>query len=182
MNYRVIEGSANDIAEADALRELIEWPAGGWFILPVLQSGGALPLIRDERGALVAMGLGARFGRGGFIGNMVVHPERQRQGLGTAVFRHLMDWFASHGTLTVQLEATPEGQPLYERFGFQPRWESVTGVCQLLPDGDGEGEVSPAREDDWPAIASLAEQAYGEDRDPLLRALEIGRASCRERV
>ncbi|HMO55430.1 MAG TPA: hypothetical protein PJ994_13060, partial [Tepidiformaceae bacterium] len=63
MNYRVIEGSANDIAEADALRELIEWPAGGWFILPVLQSGGALPLIRDERGALVAMGLGARFGR-----------------------------------------------------------------------------------------------------------------------
>jgi GNAT superfamily N-acetyltransferase len=171
MSNTIREGGPADFVEVDALREAIEWPPGTWFTAPVLDAGGVLPLIRDEDGLLIAMGLGGHFGRGGFVGNMVVHPGRQRQGLGTKIFRYLMDWFAARGVRTVQLEATPEGQPLYERFGFRARWESVTGVCQAPPDRDGTGTVSSASEADWPAIAALAGRAYGEGRDRLLQSL-----------
>lgn len=163
-------GGPTDFVEVDALREAIEWPPGSWFFTPILESGGYLPLVRDDSGSLIGMGLGAAFGTGGFIGNMVVQPERQRRGIGATVFEHLLRWFETKGVTNVQLEATPEGQPLYERYGFTPRWESVTGVCTALPD-PGDSVVHAVTEADWVDVRKLAMRAYGHDREAFFRAL-----------
>jgi GNAT superfamily N-acetyltransferase len=190
---------AEDFAEMDALREAIGWPPGSWFFLPILESAGILPVVRDANGTLV--GLGAAFGRGGFesragadadsphqhrasligagpseglsgfIGNMVVHPAYQRRGIGTMVFEHLLEWFERLHVTSIQLEATPEGRPLYERYGFKPRWESITGVVTRVPEMDAAAVVESVTPEDWPAVAALAARAYGEDREPLLRAI-----------
>lgn len=169
-SFAIVRGAPADFAEVDALREAIEWNAGSWFFAPVLNSGGVLPLVRDSDGTLIGMGLGAVFGNGGFIGNMVVHPEHQRRGIGAAVFEYLLRFFEANGVRTVQLEATPEGQSLYERYGFRPRWTSCTGVSTTLPSAEDDG-VRPLVPGDWPAVRRLAAQAYGEDRGAFLEAL-----------
>ncbi len=171
MTFSVTEGGQGDYPEIDALREAIEWPAGTWFFEPVFAGAGVAPLVRDSGGALIGMGLGAAFGNGGFIGNMVVHPEHQRRGIGAAVFEYLLEWFKARGVQAIQLEATPEGRPLYERYGFAVRWESLTGVCVRVPEDDASADVRPLGEGDWPSALALARRAYGEDRGAFLRAL-----------
>lgn len=171
MSLEITEGGEETFAEIDALRAAIEWPAGTWFFSPVLRSGGTLPLVRAADGTLVGMGLGAAFGTGGFIGNMVVHPGYRRRGIGAAVFEHLLGWFEARGVNVIQLEATPDGQPLYEQYGFTPRWESMSGVCVSVPECDPAADVGPLRSEEWPEVTALVERAYGEHRGPFLRAL-----------
>ena len=171
MAFQVIEGGPGDFAEIDALRAAIEWPAGTWFFGAVLESGGTVPLVRDGEGMLIGMGLGAAFGQGGFVGNMVVHPEHRRRGIGAAVFENLLGWFKERGVTAIQLEATPDGQPLYERYGFRPTWESMSGVCVRVPAADLAADVGRILPEEWPQVAALAERAYGEQRGPFLRVL-----------
>jgi GNAT superfamily N-acetyltransferase len=57
--------------------------------------------------------------RRGYIASMSTDVAHRRQGHGQAVFEALMGWFAEHGIPRVDLRATPDGQPLYERNGFR---------------------------------------------------------------
>lgn len=171
MPLEITRGAPADFAEIDTLRESIGWPTGTWFFDPVLRCGGVLPLVRDSSGRLAGMGLGVAFGTGGFIGNMVVHPEYRRQGLGAAIFEFLLGWFEAKGVEAVQLEATPDGQPLYERYGFSETWESMSGLCMSVPGPDPGAEVHGVQENEWAEVAALVERAYGEPRVPLLKAL-----------
>ena len=57
--------------------------------------------------------------RRGHIASMSTEPSARRQGHGRAVFRALLGWFGEQGVSRVDLRATPDGQPLYEEFGFQ---------------------------------------------------------------
>ncbi|MBO0779108.1 MAG: GNAT family N-acetyltransferase, partial [Ktedonobacteraceae bacterium] len=45
-------------------------------------------------------------------------PEMQRRGIGRALMSHLLAWADARGCPTIVLDATPEGAPLYEQFGF----------------------------------------------------------------
>jgi hypothetical protein len=77
----------------------------------------------------------------------------------------------------VKLDATPLGQPLYERFGFKPertltRWEIQ--AAPSLPRLSTE-EFPPFEEADWAQVLELDRQAFGVRRPRLLHAL---RAQC----
>jgi len=62
---------------------------------------------------------------------MVVVPEAQRRGVGSAILERLLERAASR-TIVV-LVATAAGRPLYERYGF--RTESFGGVGMILRPG-----------------------------------------------
>ena len=57
--------------------------------------------------------------RRGHIASMSTDPAYRRQGHARTVFAALMGWFAERGIPRVDLRATPDGQPLYESFGFR---------------------------------------------------------------
>lgn len=57
--------------------------------------------------------------RRGYIASMSTDPAHRRQGHGQAVFDALMAWFGERGIPRVDLRATPDGLPLYERNGFR---------------------------------------------------------------
>jgi GNAT superfamily N-acetyltransferase len=57
--------------------------------------------------------------RRGHIASMSTEVGHRRKGHGQAVFEALMAWFAEREVPRIDLRATPDGQPLYERFGFQ---------------------------------------------------------------
>jgi GNAT superfamily N-acetyltransferase len=66
------------------------------------------------------------------IWDMIVVPESQRRGIGSAILAPLLERAA--GRTIVTLVATPAGRPLYERFGFRP--ESEGSVAMLLRPAD----------------------------------------------
>jgi len=56
----------------------------------------------------------------GVIGNVVVHPEFRRKGLGRVIMNAALGWLRARGVRTVLLDATKEGRPLYTQLGFSP--------------------------------------------------------------
>ncbi len=83
----------------------------------------------EEEGAVVSAGAGwleehlpspyQLDGRRGHIASMSTEPGARRQGHGRLVVGALMGWFGQLGVARVDLRATPDGQPLYEEFGFR---------------------------------------------------------------
>jgi ribosomal protein S18 acetylase RimI-like enzyme len=53
-----------------------------------------------------------------YVGLMAVLPTCQRQGIGLALMEHLLAWLDRQNLPLVLLDASPSGQPLYERLGF----------------------------------------------------------------
>ena len=160
--------------EIDDLRGSIDWSPGGWFLSPMIRAGGCVLGRRDASGRLIAMGGAALFGPMGFICNMVVRPEWKRQGLGRVVFEGLLSWLRARGIERVHLEATEEGKPLYEQYGFAARWESITAVATGEVEAGDESGIAQVSASDWPAIAALDRAAYGGDRSAFLRLVAEG--------
>lgn len=162
------------MAALDALRTAIGWGPGSWFLAPMIAAGGRVLAARAEDGELEAMGGSTVFQPSGFICNMVVRPDLKRRGLGRQIFEALLDWHASAGRETVQLEATEEGKPLYEQYGFRVRWESIASTLVTPPGRPTSGEIRELVPADWPAVAELDRLANGTDRYVLLQSLTFG--------
>ena len=113
----------------------------------------------------------------GWIGMMLVHPDYRQHGIGSALLRHCLDHLRARGVRGVKLDATPLGQVLYERFGFQPeltltRWEILS--AQLILGAPSSSEVQPGKAEDLEQIAALDREAFGTLRIGLLGQLANG--------
>lgn len=58
-----------------------------------------------------------------WIGMMLVHPDYRRRGIATALMETALNYLRGRGVRCIKLDATPDGQPVYERLGFRPEWE-----------------------------------------------------------
>lgn len=86
------------------------------------------------------------FGPVAWIAMVLVDAEHRGKGVGKALMRHALDFLERQGVVTVRLDATPLGQPLYEKLGFVaeyalyrhegvlPPGGTVPGVEALYPD------------------------------------------------
>jgi GNAT superfamily N-acetyltransferase len=77
-----------------------------------------------------------------WIGMVLTHPEFRRQGLARGLVTQLMERAEQLGVQTVKLDATDEGQSLYESLGFRAeqaveRWQLRSGSGQARV-GSGE--------------------------------------------
>jgi GNAT superfamily N-acetyltransferase len=123
-------GTRLEVAEYRRLRAAI-----GWRTPPV--DDATLQAALDRTWNVVAregdeiVGLGRLLDDGALyatVWDMIVVPEAQRRGIGTAILERLLERAAER--TIVALVATPAGRPLYERFGF--RSESDGSVPMLL--------------------------------------------------
>jgi GNAT superfamily N-acetyltransferase len=117
-------------------------------------------------GETVAAAVALPFPGTGWIGGIAVPPEQQHRGFGESLTVHAMQWLTAQGAVTLQLNATSAGLPLYQRLGFHPDGECAqfTGV---VPAGITD-KTRPARPFDLPAALALDRAATGEDRSSLL--------------
>ena len=120
-------------------------------------------LVCHEDGKQVGFVTAVRYGKSGWIGNLLVASEARGRGIGTALFKQAMQVLQSNGTSTVWLTASTYGRPIYERNGFQlcdqvRRWERL---------GEGEQQLKPAVAvlPDWQEIDYLG---WGDSRNELL--------------
>lgn len=87
--------------------------------------------IRDGK-SLIAMGRVVGDGGCNFeIVDVAVHPDYQRQGLGTLIMDSIMSYIEEHAPQSayVSLIADAESPALYSKFGFQPTAPDSIGMA-----------------------------------------------------
>jgi GNAT superfamily N-acetyltransferase len=141
---------------------------------------GSVSVVRDAAGRIVAsgavlpMGAALQGGTVAWISMILVTPALRGQGLGRAVFEDSLRRAQALGHLPM-LDATPQGEPLYRKFGFEPVWRLTRwrrgAVAHRTP-------APPLEDADLGALAELDAQALGFRRAGLLGEL-AGRPDSR---
>ena len=164
--------TAGDLPGADELRRLAGWnqTLGDWQRLLSLEPDGCFVATENEQ--LVGTVTTTTYGQTlAWIGMMLVHPNHQRHGIGTRLMQQALEYLRNRGVRSIKLDATPAGQPLYEKLGFIPEY-NLTRYCRQL---ERPREPFPGcrslSDNDWPMIDEIDTIAFGARRSRLLRGL-----------
>lgn len=162
------------LSDADACRRLSA--AVGWLHRRedwefALSLGQGFTLSIED--AVIGVGLWWSFGASyATLGTIIVAPDRQGQGIGKLLMERLIA--ATEGR-TLGLVATPQGEPLYLRYGFiaideirqhQGDWPELAAPVLAVNE-----VMRPAAAPDLPLLAQLDGEATGLPRAPVLEAL-----------
>jgi GNAT superfamily N-acetyltransferase len=110
------------------------------------------------------------FGVVGWIAMVLVDVRVRGRGIGSALMRHALAYLDECGVLTARLDATPLGQPVYEKLGFVSdylfvRYEGLVKAANAVPG------VEPVQKDQLARICELDRAVTGTDRSKLLHRL-----------
>jgi len=160
----------DDIPDALALTRQAGWNQTGndWQRLLTLSPNGCFAAIADSRlaGAVSTIAYGKRLA---WVGMMLVDPGYRRRGIGKELMSTALNYLHHAGIGTVMLDATPDGRPLYDLFGFEcrsviERWER--------PPVSSHGQNIRRPIEPWRRqILALDREAFGADRSILLDSL-----------
>ena len=142
----------------DHLDAAVRWPhrREDWQMALAL-SIGCVAIAADAR--VIGTVLMTPYGNSAGTINMVIVDEAERgQGLGRRLMQQAM---TLAGDRRLQLVATEDGLPLYEKLGFRPTSEIVQHQGQLAPAVAPSDAVRAAAPDDIAAIAALDAAAFG---------------------
>lgn len=107
-----------------------------------------------------------------YAGLMGVRREFQNQGIGSSLMRQLLAWLDQQGVQQVMLDASPIGQPLYEKLDFTACDEVYVMRRHTSPPiFKPPSEVQLISRDNLDLITSIDRQVFGTDRRRLLHAL-----------
>jgi GNAT superfamily N-acetyltransferase len=106
-----------------------------------------------------------------WIGMVLVNSEYRRQGIGRLLMVSIMDTL--QGFRSIKLDATPAGQPVYEKLGFKGEYilhrmacDSFNGItAKTCP------EIKPMTPGDLPEIMQFDFEIFGADRTYLLSTI-----------
>ncbi len=105
-----------------------------------------------------------------WIGMVVVDPEHRGRGIGTTLLERAIQYLESRSVPAMKLDATPQGKPLYEKFGFVAEYDIERWMLARRRDGNATETASPGIED----VLRLDRDVFGADRGGLLRSLARG--------
>src|SRR5712692_610622 len=110
------------------------------------------------------------FGPVGWIAMVLVDARLRGRGLGSNLMRHALQFLDEQGVRTARLDATPLGQPVYEKLGFLPDYALVR-FEGVLPARDPVPPVESIRPEDLDRICELDQSITRTDRRKLLTRL-----------
>jgi GNAT superfamily N-acetyltransferase len=165
-----------DLAAVDELRQLAGWnqTLEDWARLLSLEPEGCF--LASSGGQIVGTVTTTCYSPAiAWIGMMLVHPDCRRQGIGTRLMTTALDYLSRRKGVTIRLDATPAGRPLYERLGFAAEWTLTRWQRPALDSAPPIQPTSPQvrelLESDWPAVVDLDASIFGAPRERLLRSL-----------
>jgi GNAT superfamily N-acetyltransferase len=141
----------------DDIRRLIEYEPEGCFIAE-LDGTPVGTVSTTSYGTTLA-----------WIGMMLVLPDYRRRGIARKLIQISIDYLQGRGVTCIKLDATPLGQPLYERLGFHAEWEfqrwerEGDEIARFPPDGSLSA-----------GLLELDETAFGADREKWLTSVGAG--------
>ncbi|MBN3753115.1 GNAT family N-acetyltransferase [Paraburkholderia sp. Tr-20389] len=163
--------TADDIAAAHALSLQVSWPhrADDWRFVAGVGSG----FVAESEDRVAGTALCWKYGAdGASLGMVIVSPDQQGRGIGRELMERLLE---ALGARTTVLHATPAGQPLYEKLGFNAigtihQHQAVDFRVPQIELAQGE-RLRALQAADTPRLIDLASRASGLDRSALLPAL-----------
>jgi len=125
-------------------------------------------LVAEWEGEPVGIGVATAYRDSGFIGELIVIPERRGRGVGRTLLDAALDHLEGRGVRNALLDGVPDAVRLYERAGFRPVCRSLrfTGMIE----GETHDRVRPMEEGDWEDVVAMDRAAFGEDRGAYLRS------------
>jgi len=179
MELQVAQLSSRDIAAAQQLVESAGWNQlpNDWLRMIANQSDGCYKAYSN--GALLGTVTTISFENSvAWIGMMLVHPDRRRQGIGKRLMHAAIDYLKSTGVKSIGLDATPAGRPLYEQLGFE-----VSAPWQRWQRGNAQDSspslevpatgVQPDQRPQWNNCSEMDRRAFGVDRWQWLEQLAM---------
>jgi len=110
------------------------------------------------------------FGKVGWFGTLVVKGGYRREGAGSLLVKHAIDYLKNKGVETIGLYAYPQLISFYESFGFKPDIDFLVlqGKTAFPP---AEGKVRKAKKQDVPEVIDFDSQCFGANRKKLLEPI-----------
>lgn len=143
------------------------WICDRWeleFLLPAFPAGC---LVEREGERPIAFATSVKYGRSGWIGNLIVSPSLRGRGTGSTLMRAALAALDTAGAETVWLTASEAGRPIYEKLGFK----TVDTVCRWRGTG-GAGRAAPRNVLPSAAIMTLDQAGWGDCRDAIFSAID----------
>ena len=86
-----------------------------------------------EDGQITGFITSIRYGRSGWIGNLLVHPDSRRRGIGRWLMERVVSVLLKNSVETIWLTASEDGAGLYRKLGFSPidsinRWSGKAAL------------------------------------------------------
>ena len=164
----------SDLGVADTILSSAFQRSGSWFrelsLFLKLQPDGIF--LASQDGLPAGMVATILYSDYAYVGLMGVHRNFQRQGLGMVLMQHVLDQMQAKSVPVVRLDASPFGQPLYEKLGFVPHEEVyVLQTQQREMNGQQPTGIEILTSHHLDRLASPDFQAFGADRTRLLQAL-----------
>jgi GNAT superfamily N-acetyltransferase len=174
-DLRMRTATDSDLPVIGALREAAGWTIHEWALRAVLGRPEArCVVVVNELDRIVGVGSGISYGALGVVGNMVVVEDHRRRGVGTAILDAVVDFLLGEsGCTRLELNATDDGRPLYQRHGFASigaSWTARIGRDAAL-EPDASVAIRRAGSGDLDTLASYDEPRFGGDRRPLFELL-----------
>lgn len=142
------------------------WICDRWefeFLLNAFPGGC---LVAREGDIPVGFATSIKYGKSGWIGNLIVRGDCRGRGVGTALMKQTLAALADAGTETVWLTASRAGKPIYEALGFA----AMDVIHRWV--GEGTGGMAPCREPmPRSEILALDRDGWGDRRDAIIDAV-----------
>ena len=165
VNIRLLFES--DISAAMKLKEAAGWnqTEADWRRLIKLEPNGCFAAIENDR--LVGTTTTTTYGDDlAWIGMVLVDPQYRRRGIATRLMETALAYLDGK-VAVIKLDATAEGSPVYEKFGFKAeslveRWRGAVESRSV-----GRDDMAVNLEE----LLALDRRAFGADRSRLIKSL-----------
>jgi GNAT superfamily N-acetyltransferase len=175
MDMRIRAMSKPDIPAGLRLNQLAGWnqTAADWNRFLEASEGGCF-VVEDHAvvcGTATTISYENRFA---WIGMVLVDPRHQKRGIGTQLLNKTIEYLEQQDILTMKLDATPQGQPLYAKLGFVAEYEIARWILKRPTNPIASAADSSEMlltDAQLEPIFKFDREVFGADRSFLLRSL-----------
>ena len=152
-----------DLAPFLALAQAEGWISGRWELEFLLKSFPAGCFVWREAGCPCGYLTSVRYGKSGWIGNLLVHPDFRRHGIGRGLMERAVSALLKSGVETVWLTASEKGAGLYRKLGFVP----IDSIERWTGKGAANRDLKQAPFD-LESVRAIDRVGWGDRRETLL--------------
>ena len=158
----------SDVPAATELSTLAGWnqTEGDWRMLLDISPEGCFAI--EHEGRLAATTVVTCYGQEvAWLGMVLAHPDYRRRGFARRLLEHALEFADGRNVRSLKLDATDQGQPLYESLGFRVEQE----VQRWSGTGRDPARIRQLESSAVSEIFVADREAFGADRSRLLGAL-----------
>jgi ribosomal protein S18 acetylase RimI-like enzyme len=145
------------------------WPDIAVYYRMYLNYSFCHPVKIMKQGEPAGIGCAIHLGGTGWLGHIIVSPRFQRQGIGTSIVDYLCTYLKQSRAVTISLNSTLAGYPVYRRYGFQDQSSYLFYESDTPLNTGPDERIRQLKADDSRLVFNLDRRVSGEFRALILK-------------